>query len=293
MVKLTERLERTLGKTALTDNSSAEHQLAFDVCKAVDSARYNFGLEPVHTLLEKNSSTLLPMEYLLRPSGNDGNTLNLAQGLNVLRGLGLSSMFDMAVIPRAIEQAMSYGDMGLPVSVNIAPESMNDSLFLTELGSYLSNLKVKLDNPADVVLEIPFTGHTTAEAQAWMRQVQEMGYRIAVDNFGKFNPIETDTVGRIKPSFVKVEGSIIHDALNGVVGAPSNLRQLVEGVRRTSPESQIIAPWVATVEQAKRLHQVYSIDAVQGRELPKDRNYFASQWAFMAYGQAKEEDIFN
>ena len=292
MVKLTERLERTLGKTAMAGSSSADHKLAFDVCNAIDTARYNFGLEPVHTLLDKNSNPL-PMEYLLRPSGNDGNTLNLAQGLNVLRGLGLSSMFDMAVIPRAIEKAMSYGNIGLPVSVNIAPESMNDSLFLTELGSYLSNLKLKLDNPADVVLEIPFAGSTTAEAQAWMRQVQEMGYRIAVDNFGKYNPVEFETVGRIKPAFVKVEGAIINDALNGVVGAPSNLRQLVDNVRRTAPDSQIIAPWVTTVEQAKRLHQVYMIDAVQGRDLPKDRNYFASQWAFMAYGRATEDEAFN
>lgn len=290
MVKLTERLERTLGKTAA---NTEDHQLAFAICNAIDSARYNFGLEPVHTLLEKSADTFLPMEYLLRPSGLDGQTLNLAQGLNVLRGLGLSSMFDMAVIPRAIEQALSYGAVGLPVSVNIAPESMNDALFLTELGSYLSNLRLKLDNVADVVLEIPFAGHTTAEAQAWMRQVQEMGYRIAVDNFGKNTPLEIATVGRIKPAFVKVEGAMIANALGGVVGAPSSLRQLVEGVRRAAPETQIIAPWVTTVDQAKRLRQVYMIDAVQGRELPKDRSYFASQWAFMAYGRATEESAFN
>lgn len=293
MVKLTERLERTLGKTALGNAGSDEHKLAFAVCNAVDSSRYNFGLEPVHTLLEKKASTILPMEYLLRPSGSDGQTLNLAQGLDVLRGLGLSSMFDMAVIPRAIEQALGYGEVGLPVSVNIAPESMNDSLFLTELGGYLSNLKLKISDTAEVVLEIPFTGRTTAEAQAWMRQIQEMGYRIAVDNFGKYDPVETETVGRIKPAFVKMDGAIIADALNGVVGAPSQLRQLVDNVRRTSPESQIIAPWVATVEQAKRLHQVYRIDAVQGRELPKDRAYFASQWAFMAYGRASEDEAFS
>ena len=242
MVKLTERLERTLSKTALTDKGSAEHKLAFDVCNAIDSSRYNFGLEPVHTLIEKNSATPLPMEYLLRPSGNDGNTLNLAQGLNILRGLGLSSMFDMAVIPRAIEQAMSYGEIGLPVSVNIAPESMNDSLFLTELGSYLDGLKLKISDTAEVVLEIPFAGSTTAEAQAWMRQVQEMGYRIAVDNFGKYQPVETETVGRIKPAFVKIEGAIINDALGGVVGAPSSLRQLVDNVRRTSPNTQTTDP---------------------------------------------------
>jgi len=290
MVKLTERLARTLGQTAA---ASEDHQLAFAVCNAIDSARYNFGLEPVHTLLEKSADTLLPMEYLLRPSGLDGHALNLAKGLDVLRGLGLSSMFDMAVIPRAIEQALSYGEAGLPVSVNIAPESMHDALFLTELGSYLSNLRLKLDNVADVVLEIPFAGHTTSEAQAWMRQIQEMGYRIAVDNFGKHTPLEVDAIGRIKPAFVKVEGAIIADALGGVVGAPSSLRQLVDSVRRASPTSQIIAPWVTTVEQAKRLRQVYRIDAVQGRELPKDRNYFASQWAFMAYGRATEDEAFN
>lgn len=289
MINLTERLEKTLGKAATHD----KHILARAVCKAIDSARFNFGLEPVHTLDKSSKTDGLPMEYLLRPSGTDGKTLDLTKGLHTLRNIGLSSIFDMIVVPKAIEQAISYGNTGLPISVNIAPESMNDSLFLTELSSYLNSLKLKIDNPANVVLEIQFAGHTTNEAQSWMRQIQEMGYRVAVDNFGKHDPLELEAIGRIEPAFVKVEGKIIFEALSGVVGAPSKLRQIVDGVRKFSPDSKIIAPWVASIKQAQRLHQVYRIDAVQGRELPKDRTYFSSQWALMAYSDESTLESIN
>lgn len=292
MITLTERLETMISSK---HDISSENEMAMAVCQAIDSSRYNFGLEPIHILGSdtESSSELLPMEYLLRPSGTDGHNLDLAEGLSALRNLGLSSMFDMAVIPRAIEQALSYGDAGLPVSVNIAPESMNDSLFLTELGIYLSHLKEKISNPSDIVFEVPFAGQTTNEAKEWLLQVQEMGFRIAIDNFGKYEPIEISSISRVKPAFVKIDGGLINQAMNGLIGAPSKLRQVVEGIRHSSPKTRIIAPWVASVEQAQRLYQVYHIDAVQGRELPKDRAYFSSQWAFMAYGQKANSDDLN
>ena len=293
--QLIERFKASLGSARRARTLNSEQQAAQDICLALDSNRFNFGLEPVHNLSNGTSQstsssqskidTRSPMEYLLRPAGPDGKSLELGPGLTTLRQMGMSGQLDMVIIPRAIEQALSYGDAGLPVSVNIAPESMADSAFLTEMGTYLAGLSHRLTSPSEVVLEIPFNGRTSQEALAWMRQVQEMGFRIAIDNFGRYNPLEFQSVGSVKPAFVKLEGGLIKRALDGDTGSPTELRSIVEQVRRLSPESRLIAPWVTSVSQAKRLHDVYTIDAVQGRDLPRDRTYFSSQWNLLMYSQ--------
>ena len=287
--------DATLGSSA--SGSSPEAGTAFALCNALDSNNVKFGLEPIHTLESKSQDPLfrrestspMPMEYLLRAFGEDGNPLNLGQGLGFLRQRGMSSLFDMAVIPKAIEQAMAYGEAGLPVSVNIAPESLRDEFFLDELTSYLETIETRIRNPRHVVFEVPFTGQTKPETLRWLQNLQRMGYRVAVDNFGHYAPLEIDAVAATHPAFVKIEGSLIHDALSGEGLAAPTLRKIVENVRRASPGTRLIAPWVTSVQQAKRLYQVYRIDAVQGRELPKDRTYFSSQWALMAYADSPSQ----
>lgn len=296
-MRLSEQLQKrfrdaTLGSAASGDTPEA--QTAFALCDALGNNSYKFGLEPIHTLESKTQDPLfrreqtgpLPMEYLLRAYGQDGNPLNLGEGLSYLRERGLSSLFDMAVIPRAIEQAMQYGEAGLPVSVNIAPESLQDSFFLDELTTYLESIEHKIKHPRHVVFEVPYTGHTKQETLGWIKNLQQMGYRIAVDNFGHYAPLEIDAIAATQPAFVKIEGSLIHEALSGEGLAAPTLRKIVESVRRASPRTRLVAPWVTSVQQAKRLYQVYRIDAVQGRELPKDRTFFSSQWALMAYADA-------
>lgn len=296
-MQLSEQLRKrfrdaTLGHSA--SGNTPEAEAAFAICDALDDSSYKFGMEPIHTLESKSQDVFfrrentgpLPMEYLLRPFGKDGSAINLGQGLSFMRERGLSSLFDMAVIPRAIEQAMSYGEAGLPVSVNIAPESLRDDFFLAELESYLESIEHKIKNPRHVVFEVPFTGHTKPDTLAWIKNLQSMGYRIAVDNFGHYAPLEIDAIAATRPAFVKIEGSLIHEALSGEALAAPTLRRIVENVRRASPQTRLVAPWVTSVQQAKRLYQVYRIDAVQGRELPKDRTFFSSQWALMAYAES-------
>ena len=296
-MKLTEQISKRFQDATLGDlgpEKGPEASAAFALCEALDCARYKFGLEPIHTLESKSNDIFfrresagpMPMEYLLRASGEDGNPLNIGEGLKYLRERGLSSFFDMAVIPRAIEQAMSYGEAGLPLSVNIAPESLRDEFFLAELESYLRSIEGKIKHPRHIVFEVPFTGRTKPQTIAWMKNLQKMGYRIAVDNFGHYAPLELEAITSLQPAFIKIDGHLIFDALNGDGLAAPSLRKLVQQVRSASPTSRLVAPWVTTVAQAKRLYQVYRIDAVQGRELPKDRTFFSSQWALMAYADS-------
>ena len=299
-MKLTEQISKRCQDATLGSHSplkGPEALAAFAICDALDNARFKFGLEPIHTLESKSNDTFfrrenngpLPMEYLLRASGEDGANLNLDEGLKFLRERGLSSYFDMAVIPKAIEQAMGYGDAGLPVSVNITPESLQDEFFLAALEGYLESIQTKIKNPKHVVFEIPLTGHTKPQTIAWMKDLQKMGYRIAVDNFGHYAPLEVEAITNLQPAFIKIDGNLIHDALSGEGLAAPTLRKLVAQVRSASPATRIVAPWVTTVAQAKRLYQVYRIDAVQGRDLPKDRTYFSSQWALMAYADSPSQ----
>ena len=296
-MELSPHLQRIYKEATLAPGASGtppEAQAAFALCQALDNDSFQFGLEPIHTLESKSQNVhfrreetgVLPMEYLLRTFGTDGNPLNIGQGLQFLRERGLSSFFDMAVIPKAIEKALQYGEAGLPVSVNIAPESLRDDLFLDDLSQYLDTIQDIIKHPRHIVFEVPFTGQTKPETLSWIKKRQAEGYRFAVDNFGHYKPIELEAVGRTQPAFIKIDGVLIQGALAGDESMAPKLRKLVEALRRVSPASRLIAPWVTSVTQAKRLYQVYKIDAVQGRELTKDRTLFSSQWALMAYADA-------
>lgn len=279
---LVTQLQQRLQHQGFNLKATPEGAAAFSICNALDHNKVKFGLEPVHALNTQAKKQNMPMEYLLRPQDEHGNTINLIGGLNFLRKAGFSSQFDMAVIPKAIAQARAYGDAGLPLSVNITPESLQDPFFLEDLTKYLTELRTNMHNPEAIVFEIPLTGHTKAETIGWLQDIQRMGFRITVDNFGQYQPLEFDALRALKPALLKIDGQCIHSALSGEEGAALHLRTLINGVRTTSPKTRLIAPWVATIAQAKRLHQVFKVDAVQGRELPKDRAYFSSEWAFLA-----------
>ena len=282
-MQLTERFEASLGQSA----SSAQHLAARELCQALDQNRINFGLEPFHNLSAtpglSSSANRMPMEYLLRPASVDGRPIDLGPALRTLREMGLIGQLDMVIIPRAIEQALSYGAAGFPVSVNIAPESLKDSVFLNEMGIYLNSLKNRIPDLSDVVLEIPLDGSTTHEAVAWLRQLKAQGFRIAIDNFGHYAPLEYAALNRLNPDFVKIDGAIVESALAGAPG----LSDIVEGIRKNSSDTRLLAAWVTSIEEAKRLHDAYGIDAVQGRKLPKDRTYFDSQWDFLLYAEQR------
>ena len=296
-MELSTQFRKIYQETLLAKNPSEtvpEAQAAYDLCQALDNGSFQFSLEPIHTLQSKSQSVyfrrddsnILPMEYLLRTYGNDGNTLNIGQGIQFLRNRGLSSFFDMAVIPKAIEQALEYGEAGLPISMNIAPESLRDEIFLNDLSQYLDTIHQQIKHQHHVVFEVPFTGQTKPETLSWINDMQAAGYRFAVDNFGHHTPIELEAISKTQPAFIKIDGALIDGALSGNERIAPKLRKLVEALRRVSPGSRLIAPWVTSVTQAKRLYQVYKIDAVQGRELAKDRTLFSSQWALMAYADA-------
>lgn len=249
------------------------------LCDAVDSERYGFGLEPFHGLTS-SPHEVLPHEFLLRPSAEDGSHVDLRPGLNVLREMNMIARLDTVVIPRAIEKAFSLGEQGLPVSVNVATESLEDENFRTFLFTYLQNLLTDGHKAGAVVLEMPVCGSTSLRAIRWVKEVKDLGFRIAFDNFGS-STLNLDALHLVEPQFVKIDGSIILEALSGKAG----LGPIVKKVRELSPNSRLLAPWVTSVRDAQRLHAVYGIDAVQGRTLTKDRGYFKSQWDFLLYAE--------
>lgn len=249
------------------------------LCSAIDNARFGFGLEPFHGLSNGSNETL-PHEFLLRPAQEDGSQVDIRPGIAVLREMNMIARLDAVVIPSAIEKAFAFGSTSLPVSVNLATESLEDETFRDEMFSYFKELATQERKAANVVLEIPLCGSTSTRAIRWVKDVKDLGFRIAFDNFGS-SSLNLDALQLIEPNFVKIDGTIVMEALMGKVG----IGNLVKKVRELSPNSRLLAPWVTSVRDAQRLYAVYGIDAVQGRTLTKDRSYFKSQWDFLLYAE--------
>lgn len=287
---LTDQLKNSL--STHTADGPVDNTAALALCQALDHGRISFGLEPFHNLNDSNTPfasavSTMPMEYLLRPVTDDGSPIALGQALGTMRKLGMTAQLDLAIIPRAIEQALSFGDGGFPVSVNIAPESLKEEAFLVALGTYLHQLESRLHSTADVVLEVPLDGATTENAIAWLLNLKDAGFRLAVDNFGAYTPYEYRNLSRLAPDFVKIDGRMVENALLGLPG----LGDVASQVRNATPHSRVLAAWVASVEDAKRLHDTFKIDAVQGRKLPKDRAYFASQWDYLLFADRRNQRL--
>ncbi len=246
---------------------------AADLYAALSSKRFTFESEPflgVRKYAEGDPS-VLPYEHLLRPLSLHGTPLEMGPGLSALRRLGLQKDVDMLLVPQAISQARRYG--ALPMSVNIAYESLLDSSFRHTMGDYLAGLRHEI-NAADVVFEIVVPATPTEDSLIWMQEIRRMGFRIALDNFSeKNNHNSYGAVQMVQPEFVKLDGDLVQKALAMMI----DLGPIVRAIRGLSPKTRVIAPWVKTVQEAKWLHDEFGIDAVQGRSLTKDRTLFDSE----------------
>ena len=264
-----------LSHTGMAD-TDPRFQAALLLCEDIDNQRYSFGHEPFHSFSDTDK---WPTEYLLRHTSHE--KASLAWALHSLREMNMIHFLDRILIPRAITHALTQGYGSLPVSVNVAAESIEDPTFRFEMKNYFDDLMLELDNPADIVLEVPVSSTTSNIALRWLKDIRNMGYRIAFDNFGQAgSPYDALTV--VEPDFVKINGNFIESALKD---AEPGLGSITERIRSLSPETKILAPWVGNVREASRLHSIYGIDAVQGRDLPRDRAYFKSQLDFLLYAE--------
>jgi EAL domain-containing protein (putative c-di-GMP-specific phosphodiesterase class I) len=261
------------GDVTAAREATALKAAAADLYAALTDKRFTFASEPFLGIrkFSDGEPTPLPYEHLLRPLSLHGTPIEMDRGLKALRRLGLQKDVDLLLVPQAISQARRYGT--LPMSVNIAYESLTHEAFRNTMGDYLAGLRHEM-NANDVVFEIAVPASPSEDALMWMQEVRRMGFRIALDNFSETtNTNSYGAVQMVQPDFVKLDGDMVQKALAHMI----DLGPVVRAIRGLSPRTRIIAPWVKTVHEAKWLHDEFGIDAVQGRGLTKDRRLFDSE----------------
>ncbi len=150
--------------------------------KALDEDRFVLHAQPIFEL-ERNE--IAWEEVLVRMLADDGELIPPAAFLSTAERFGLITPIDSWVITRAIEAIGSEAAAGrrLRLSVNVSGVSLADPRFVDLIKRLLISHHA---DPANLMLEISETAAVAdiPAAQRFARSLQELGCKIALDDFG-------------------------------------------------------------------------------------------------------------
>lgn len=202
-------------------------------------------------IVKTSTRTIIAYEALLRSAAPDirgpGDILELAERTNRLFEVG------RAVRARAAEDIAKL-DESIQLFVNLHPADLEDP----ELYSHSAPLAA---SSRRVVLEITERASVShlASLDSHMHALRAMGFRIAVDDLGAGYAGLT-TFARVRPEFVKLDGSLVRD-----INSASVQQLVVSSVLEMARElgSQVVGEAIETSRERDALREL-GIDIMQG-----------------------------
>ncbi|MEM9049806.1 MAG: GGDEF domain-containing phosphodiesterase [Pseudomonadota bacterium] len=224
------------------------------VMDAIADGRLTLALQPI--VRADNTQTVAFQECLARIIDSDGEPLPAASFMPAIEHLGLIRQVDREVLRGALD--LLENKVHQRLSVNLSPQSMNDS-------EWLSILEGRMEQAPDIgdrlIFEITESSAMLDPSRtlAFMNRVRTYGCAFALDDFGAgytsfrhFRDFRFDAV-KIDGSFI---GGIAHNDDNQLL-----LRTLVSIARHFSMFT--VAEFVEAPEDAAYLRDL-GIDCLQG-----------------------------
>jgi EAL domain-containing protein (putative c-di-GMP-specific phosphodiesterase class I) len=206
---------------ATTEDSSAEDlEVSERVWNAQRDDRIELVFQPVcHSM---NRSALLYYECLARCPDEDGPGMSPAEFIPALERSGLVRLFDRYVFRRVVTLLDRHP--GITLGVNISALSAVADVLWEPTLVFLAG---RPDIARRLVLEITETVPVDpTKAAAFVRRMQELGCRVAVDDFGAgYSLAAAVAIGSV--DIIKIDASLIHGINRGDFPA-SRLEEVVE-----------------------------------------------------------------
>jgi diguanylate cyclase (GGDEF)-like protein/PAS domain S-box-containing protein len=219
-------------------------------------------------------------EVLLRLNGPHGEPIPPGQFMPAAEEAGLTSAIDRWVARQSIEALLALHSEGREASffINLSPASLTDKELLPQVAQALFTAALKPERIIFEVDEAVLTAHP-ATATTFIKAVQKIGCRFAIDNFGKGLDVLQHLRGQ-PIHFVKIDGALIRN-LAGDNVSQASLKALIEVARAL--HLQTIAK---SVEKAENLAMLWNfgVDYVMG-------NYFQEADAQLNYEFAGETTL--
>ena len=212
-------------------------------------------------------NTIAEVEAFIRWNHADYGILYPADFISHAEECNLLPEIDRWVCRKVCQQQQIWTDEGLnvlPVSINLAPDTILDSTFISEISEMVVD---KLCDPGTMQFEINRSNqvYKNNEVKEHLSQLSALGFRIAIDNFASDSANQINQILHLPIKLLKIDRTV----LQGISKNKRNQR-LVDAVVGLAKSLQIelVAQGVesqADLEYVKKL----DIDLVQGFFLGK------------------------
>lgn len=220
---------------------------------ALSEQRLRLAYQPIVDIVTRKT---VYHEALLRLGQPDGSITSAGNIIPIAERLGLSRLFDLAVLDRVLETLLRYPDAYL--SLNVSPETAAGTDWLAKFARTVSQ---RPELGERLIVEITETSaiHSLDETAHFISTIHDVGARLAIDDFGAgFTSFRN--LRALKVDIVKIDGSFIA-TLPQSRDDQIFVRRLVELAQDLGIET--VAEWVQDEETAHMLAG-WGVSHIQG-----------------------------
>ena len=220
---------------------------------ALSEQRLRLAFQPV---VDIRTREVVFHEALLRLAQPDGTIVSAGHVVPLAERLGLSRLFDLAVLERVLDTLVRHPEAHL--SLNVSPETAAGPDWLSKFAHTLGE---RPDLGKRLIVEITETSaiRSLDETAYFISTIHDLGARLAIDDFGAgFTSFRN--LRALKVDIVKIDGSFIAT----LPKSPDDqifVRRLVELAHDLGIET--VAEWVQDEETAEMLAG-WGVSRIQG-----------------------------
>ncbi|WEK50932.1 MAG: EAL domain-containing protein [Candidatus Kaistia colombiensis] len=220
---------------------------------ALSEQRVRLAFQPV---VDLHTREVAFHEALLRLAHPDGTIVSAGQVVPLAERLGLSRLFDLAVLDQVLETLIRHPDAHL--SLNVSPETAAGPEWLAK---FAHTLDQRPDLGKRLIVEITETSaiRSLDDTAYFVSTIHDLGARLAIDDFGAgFTSFRN--LRALQVDIVKIDGSFIA-TLPKSRDDQIFVRRLVELAHDLGIET--VAEWVQDEETAAMLAE-WGVSRIQG-----------------------------
>ena len=257
--RIARRLAFAVAQLRLRSSSDDEVVLRRPLVPPVDvrTALAEDRIEPWFQPQVDAQGRVVAFEVLMRMVGADGQVIAPNVIIPAAEATGLMPTIGRRLRRAAIDHAAPWFDLGLErICLNVSVDELTTPGFLAELEDLVARDCVRADQ---VEIELVETAPLDAAAQRLLSRVVEMGFRVAVDDYGS-GWASLSHLSRLPAQVIKVDRVFVRD-----VTASDRARALVESTFELGRSLGLVtvAEGVETAEQAALLVEM-GCDLMQG-----------------------------
>jgi diguanylate cyclase (GGDEF)-like protein len=179
--------------------------------EALQSKRISLLLQPAKSATDRDLSTIMHYESLLRLTDERGEVIPAVVYTPMSKRLGLATDFDRVMITEVLVRLASKRYGAIPVAVNLFPASLQNKDFIDWMCAELAKVP---EAAARLLVEVSEYGvvENVDALREFTKRVSQYGARVGLDHFGRgfssFGYLST-----LKLDYIKIDGSYVRGIL--------------------------------------------------------------------------------